>query len=184
MSAALSPLQLEIKLAQDTLNKRLDEIGNLKQDAYVNIFYYIIIVGAMLALTYVILSDMWRVLRDYEDSNKVPTPMQERKNAGDTDDYVYEPPADTNANISKEIVDSLKDTDANIKEHMRPITEFKARHDLDAALYTKTGVGTLSPRDDSYAYDPDRAGDGYWSMLFQKPVYHSVLNSDPRHNFA
>ena len=46
---------------QQKLQKKLKEITDIKQDAYLDIFYYIIVVGVMSFFVYIILSDLYKL---------------------------------------------------------------------------------------------------------------------------
>jgi hypothetical protein len=181
-STPLNKVQLEIRFAQEKLNQRLDEIADIRQDAYISILYYVIIVGTMLFFAYIILYDMWNVLKRYEDKKKIEVPKAKSDHEQEMDDYSYDEDRSDIQNYKRTITTNLKTADERIDKRLRPLKSFRKRHDLDDKRYVKSTVMSLSEKDDDYEFTKP-SGDSVWSMLFQKPTYHTVLNSDP-HNYV
>lgn len=169
-----SNIQSEIKRAQNDLNKSLEEIGNIRKQTYVRIFYYILIILAMFAFAYIVLSDVYTTLKNYADNKQddAPTP--------NIDDYVYVTDDDSKKSISASILSELQTADSNVKATFDPLLEFRARHNLDNSLYTRVNPKSLGTDDDTYKYDLEKPSTSFWSMLFDKPTYYSIVNADPR----
>ena len=175
--AILNSLQIEIKTAQDKLTKRLNEIGNIRRQSYSRIMYYIVIVLAMIFFAYIILKDLYRVLKTHEENTEV---AQEDTAVSTTDDdYVYIDDTDYARRISQKLINTLEVSNDNIKTTFQPLVDFRERNKLDTKLYTRTNAHTLGPDDDTYTYDKS-AGASFWSMLFERPGYYSMVNADPR----
>lgn len=174
----MNSLEIEIRHAQDRLNSQLNNISGIRQEAYINLMYYVIIVSSMIFCAYVILADLYRTLKSYNENDKRMKKSVAAKQKQFNDDYAYSPPYSYERNITKEIIKNLQETDEGIKSSLSPIKNFNKRHDIDSAFYTKTGVRSLTT-DDNYVYEK-KVNNNYWSMIFEKPNYHSILNSDPR----
>jgi hypothetical protein len=174
----MNSLEVEIRHAQDRLNSQLNNISGIRQEVYVNLMYYVIIVASMIFCTYIILADLYRTLKSHNENNKRMKQSAATKEKQFNDDYVYPPPHSYERNITNEIIKNLQETDQGIKSSLSAIKNFNKRHDIDSAFYTKTGVRSLTT-DDNYMYEKN-VNDNFWSMIFEKPTYHSILNSDPR----
>ena len=177
--AILNSLQIEIKAAQAKLTKRLNEIGNIRRQSYSRIMYYIIIVLAMIFFAYIILKDLYRVLKTYQDNALVGEENNDNTTHGIDDDYVYIYDTDYARKISQQLIKTLDSSNENIKTTFQPLVDFRERNKLDTKLYTRTNTHTLGPDDDTYTYDK-KAGASFWSMLFERPGYYSMVNADPR----
>lgn len=175
--AILNSLQIEIKSAQDKLNKRLNEIGNLRIQTYTRILYYIIIVLSMMFFAYIILRDIYRVLKLHENNTNV---IENTPKITD-DEYDYSTNTNYARKLSSQILNTLDTSNQSIKTTFQPLLDFRERNKLDKTLYTRTNAHTLGPDDDSYKYDK-KAGASFWSMLFEKPQYYSMVNADPRNS--
>lgn len=98
------------------------------------------------------------------------------------DDYVYSAPHFYEKSINRAIMNNLQGTDNNMKANLSPIKNFKRQNNIDSAFYTKTGVRSLT-NDDNYIYEKN-VKNNFWDLIFEKPKYHSILNSDPRNYIA
>ena len=174
--AILNSLQIEIKSAQSKLTKRLNEIGNIRRQTYTRIFYYIVIVLAMIFFAYVILRDVYRVLTLYYSNN--PS-VGTAKVAADDDDNEYPADGDNARSISRQVLNGLDVANTNIETTFKPLVDFRERNNLRKTLFTRANNHTLGNEDDTYVYD-GKDGASFWSMLFEKPGYYSIVNSDPR----
>lgn len=179
----MNALEVEIRHAQDRLNAQLSSISGIKQQVYVNLIYYVIIVCSMIFCACIILADLYRILQAHHQNTKRVEAAENNykrlfvngENHGDN--YVYPVSDNLNINMSKEILKNLKQTDANIIDNMEYLKKFREKHNMNHTLFVRTDPKSLV-NDDNYVYEP--GNNDFWSMIFERPTYHSILNSDPR----
>jgi hypothetical protein len=69
-----------IKYYENKLNKKLGEIGAIKNDVYMDMFYYIVIVGIMCFFVYIILLDLYTVVKLHSIQNQDSKSSQSKYN--------------------------------------------------------------------------------------------------------
>jgi len=179
----MNALEVEIRHAQDRLNAQLNSISGIKQQVYVNLIYYVMIVCSMVFCAYIILADLYRILQAHHGNTKRVEAAENsykrlfRNGEHHGDNYVYPVSDNFKKNMSKEILKNLKQTDANIMDNMEYLKKFREKHNMNHTLFVRTDPKSLV-NDDNYVYESGK--NNFWEMIFERPTYHSILNSDPR----
>jgi hypothetical protein len=164
-----------IKYYENKLNKKLGEIGAIKNDVYMDMFYYIIIVGIMCFFVYIILSDLYTVVKLHSVQNQDSKSSQSKYNIFE-DNNTYDNDNDNDKNSSMYILQSLNNQDDNINKEFEDLLLFKNENKLDATLYTDASVKSISSDFDDYKYPKRRNESNFFSMLFERPKHASLVN--------
>ena len=118
---------------QQKLQKKLKEITDIKQDAYLDIFYYIIVVGVMSFFVYIILSDLYKILKLHSIQSNDSKKMFESKSKAKilNDDNEYEIDFNEGMNKNKELLDGLTKANMAVYNKFNNLIQFKAENHLD-----------------------------------------------------
>lgn len=175
----MNSLEIEIRHAQDRLNSQLNNISGIRKQVYVNLLYYMLIVSSMILCAYVILADLYRTLKNHNRTNqrirlRWQTNMFSSENHDD--DYLYPTGEALNKNINNEIIKNLKRTNTDLTQNLANIKNFNKKINIDYAQHNQVDLRSLT-NDDDYLYNPIK--NNFWEMLFERPTFHSILNSNP-----
>lgn len=180
----LRTLQSEVRIAQKQLESKLEDILVIRRNKYMNIAFYITLMGALALSSIIVLSDLWRVFTIHKiQSDFIKTQeTQSRDNvllSASGDDYEYTSPYTAQRNINKTTVHSLDAGDTNLRNSLQRAKAFRAHHGQDGAYYTSVGRNALVDTNDAYEYDPSKSGSSFWDELKNKPEVVSMLNNTP-----
>lgn len=180
----LRTLQSEVRIAQKQLESKLEDILVIRRNKYMNIAFYITLMGALALSSILILSDLWRVFTIHKiNSDFIKKQEKEtRENvllSTSGDDYEYTSPYTAQRSINQSTVRSLHTGDTNLRNSLQRAKAFRTHHGQDAAYYTNVGRNALVDTNDTYEYDPSKSGSSFWDELKNKPEVVSMLNNTP-----
>jgi hypothetical protein len=164
--------------AQQKLLKKLNEISDIKQDAYLDIFYYIIVVGIMSFFVYIILSDLYKILKLHSIQSNDSKKMFESKSKAKilNDDNEYEIDFNEGMNKNKELLDGLTKANMAVYNKFNNLIQFKAENHLDN-LEIDVNENNINSKNDDWNYPVKRKDSSFWSMIFEKPKHYSLVNN-------
>ena len=163
---------------QQKLQKKLKEITDIKQDAYLDIFYYIIVVGVMSFFVYIILSDLYKILKLHSIQSNDSKKMFESKSKAKilNDDNEYEIDFNEGMNKNKKLLDGLTKANMAVYNKFNNLIQFKAENHLDN-LEIDVNENNISSKNDDWNYPVKRKDSSFWSMIFEKPKHYSLVNN-------
>ena len=162
--------------------KKLNELDEIKQDAYLDIFYYMIVVGVMCFFIYIILSDLYKVIKLHsiqnEDSLQMfkSTSPKSSKSKMYNDDNDFEIDFMDEVNRNKQIIDSLSKSQMSIYNGMKDMIDFKKENNLDG-LEINVDENNISDKHDNWNYPIKRKDTNFWNMIFEQPKHYSMVNN-------
>lgn len=163
---------------QQKLHNKLKEITDIKQDAYLDIFYYIIVVGIMCFFVYIILSDLYKILKLHSIQSNDSKKMFESKSKAKilNDDNEYEIDFNESMNKNKELLDGLTKANTAVYNKFNNLVQFKAENHLDS-LDIDVNENNISSKNDDWNYPVKRKDSSFWNMIFEKPKHYSLVNN-------
>jgi len=180
----LRTLESEIRIAQKQLNSKLADILIIRRNKYMNIVFYVVLLGTLALSSYIILSDLWRVFNIHRiNSEYIKSNNETEENTLLTstgDDYEYTSPYSVQQSINKSVINSLNNSSKNIESSLERAKDFRNYHSRDDTYYTNIDRNTLANVTDDYTYDVSKNGSSFWNELKQKPELISLLNNTPR----
>lgn len=164
--------------SQQKLLKKLNEISDIKQDAYLDIFYYIIVVGVMSFFVYIILSDLYKILKLHSIQSNDSKKMFESKSKAKilNDDNEYEIDFNEGMNKNKELLDGLTKANMAVYNKFNNLIQFKTENHLDN-LEIDVNENNINSKNDDWNYPVKRKDSSFWSMIFEKPKHYSLVNN-------
>lgn len=174
-SATSGNVSQNIKYYENKLNKKLAEYAMIKSDVYMDMFYYIIIVGIMSFFVYVILHDLYLVVKLHSIQDKDSKSSQSKYNLFE-DNYEYDSTNEKALNSSMYILQSLDLNNANIQKEFDKLSTFKNENRLDSTIYNNSSVQNISSKFDDYTY-PKKKESNFFLSMFEKPKYKPIVNN-------
>lgn len=180
----LRTLESEIRIAQKQLNSKLADILIIRRNKYMNIVFYVVLLGTLALSSYIIISDLWRVFNIHKiNSEYIKSNNETEENALLTstgDNYEYTSPYSVQQSINRSVINSLNNSSKNLESSLERAKDFRNYHSRDDTYYTNIDRNTLANVTDDYTYDVSKNGSSFWNELKQKPELISLLNNTPR----
>lgn len=160
------------------LSNKLKDITDIKHDAYLDIFYYVIVVGVMSFFVYIILSDLYKILKLHSIQSNDSKQMFESKSKAKIlkDDNDYEIDFNEGMNKNKELLDGLSKANMAVYNNFNDLVKFKAENHLDN-LEIDVNENNINSKNDDWNYPVKRKDSSFWSMIFEKPKHYSLVNN-------
>lgn len=172
----------QIEKSRNNVSKKLNELINIKNESYIDLVYYIIIVGIMCFFVYIVLNDMYKTLKFYQLQNqdiqsaRKPAYLNERDLNRDENEFT--PKNESNPNFNLSVQSSLENSQQELERNFDQLLKFKKEHDIDDSLKTSISTKVINHINDDYIYDtslPSKSS--FWNSLFKKSKYPSVVNN-------
>ena len=164
---------------REKLMDKIDSITKIKNDGYIDIIFYVFIVGIMGFFLYIILNDIYRTLKFHEQQNDDSKRTSYGKNSKSLlllDDNNYDD-GNVSVNNNESIKSSLDFKQRELETEFQDIREFKSKNKLDNNLYTSIDTKVINRENDNYDYPKEKNKTGFWNLMFSKPKYHSITNN-------
>ena len=167
-----------IEAIREKINGKVDEISTIEANTYVDLIFYIIIVGIMCFFLYIVIYDLYRTLKFYYQQNEDSKRTSYRKSKSATvDDNEYQPEDVDNVNRNEYIQESLEKSNDILQSEMHDLKMFKKKNQMDYNTYASIDTKNINHINDNYEYDSKKNVTSFWNMIFQKPKYPSVTNN-------
>lgn len=163
---------------KEKLLNKVNEISSIKQDAYLDIFNYMVVVGVMSFFVYIILSDLYKILKLHtvqsNDSKQMFASKSKAKILNDNNEYEIDFSEGMNKN--KELLDGLTKANMAVYNKFDNLIKFKAENHLDT-LEVDVNENNINSKNDDWNYPVKRKNTSFWSMIFEKPKHYSLVNN-------
>jgi hypothetical protein len=168
----------ETKRIREKINKKVEEIANIEANTYVDLIFYIIIVGIMCFFLYIIIYDLYRTLKFYYQQNDDSKHTSYRKNKSATaDDNEYKLDDENKFNSNEYIKESLEKSNSVLNSDLHELKQFKKKNNIDFNTYASIDTKNINHLNDNYVYDDSKNVTSFWNTIFKKPKYPSVTNN-------
>jgi len=172
-------LLYQIADVREKLMNKIDAIGKIKNDGYIDMLFYIIIVGIMLFFLYIILNDIYYTLKFHqlqnEDSKRTSYGVNSKSRTL-LDDNEFDDNYVT-INNNESIKNSLDFKQKELELEFQDIRDFKFKNKLDNNLYTSIDTKVINKENDNYNYPKEKNKTNFWNLMFNKPKYYNITNN-------
>ena len=141
-----------------------------------------IIVGVMCFFIYIILADLYKVLKLHslqnEDSLQMFSPKKSSKRPGvynDDNDFELDFSV-TETNRSKDILVGLNKAQTSLYNNLDGLRTFIAENNLKE-VEIDVSEKNINSENDDWDYPTKRRDSSFWNMIFDKPRHHSIVNN-------
>ena len=174
----------EVIMKRDIYNKlrtKFNNISNIKSEQYANLTFYVIIIGMMLFFIYILLSNLYSILKLHASLNndsKRRSYRRNRLNVLYTDNNTFDDDVSfmEKSNYNEYIVEKLNKQNTNVRNHFNELLEFKRRYDIDDTLEAGVSTDNLVNTYDNYEYTNTKKNTSFWDMLFAPPKHYELVN--------
>ena len=169
----------QIADVREKLMDKIDSIAKIKSDGYIDMVFYIVIVGIMGFFLYIVMNDIYNTLKFHNQQNedsKRTSYGNNSKSRSRLDNNEYDDGYVT-VNNNENIKSSLDFKQKELETEFQDIREFKSKNKLDNNLYTSIDTKVINRENDNYDYPKEKNKTGFWNLMFNKPKYHSITNN-------
>lgn len=136
-----------------------------------NKLYFIVNILIILFFIYVIVSNISKTIKVYNDNNSFLTKTLTTSDYYDYNDYFHK-----SKNDLKVIDKTINTTSKTHSSTFDRIATFKRKHNIDSNLYSVIDNEIIKKQSDNYVYDAQKKGESFWNLLFSKAKYDDVVN--------
>jgi hypothetical protein len=163
---------------REKINKKVEDIANIEANTYVDLIFYILIVGIMCFFLYIIIDDLYKTLKFYYKQNDDSQQTSYRKSkATHIDDNEYQFDFESSVNSNKFIKDNLEKGNRVLNSDLHELKQFKKKNKIDHNTYASIDTKTINHLNDNYVYNDNKNVTSFWNTMFKKPKYPSVTNN-------
>lgn len=163
------------------LERKFNNVSYIKGEQYANLTFYVIIIGLMMFFIYILLSNLYSILKLHSTLNEDSKRQSYRRSRSnilytDNNSFYDDTSFTDKLNYNEYIVEKLNKQNTNVKNHFNELLEFKRRYNIDDTLNTGVSTDNLVDTYDNYDYSNTRMNTSFWDMLFAPPKHYELVN--------